>query len=181
MWVYQPLHMIHFLCHGMCMQMQLKSVWTHWITVQRTYMVWVFPGSLPSVFQGEKLPAEVSYISQWGVTSLFWGPRSGELGFRLQMGPVGLLPPTDLLSGGGREKAIGSRCSVNLSCWRRGSVLVMKRGSTCYIDGVFEWVLCFLSICVWWLTDVCLKYDLGGMVAMTPKEKRAKQQWFIGL
>lgn len=49
----------------------------------------------------EELPAEVSYISLLGVTSLFLGPRSGELGLGLQMGPMGPLPPTDPLRGGG--------------------------------------------------------------------------------
>lgn len=49
---------------------------TLWVTVQ--FSLRVFPGSPPSVFQSEKLPAEVSYISLLGVTSLFSGARSRE-------------------------------------------------------------------------------------------------------
>lgn len=58
--------------------------------------VW-FPGSPPSVVQREKLPAEVSYISLSGVTSLFWGPWSVELELGLHMSPMGPLAPADPL------------------------------------------------------------------------------------
>lgn len=82
------------------------------------FFLCMFPGSPPSVFQSEQLPAEVSYISLLGVTSLFWGPRSGELGLWLQMGPMGPLPPTDPLRGGGGGRQ-GSywKQMLGLSCW----------------------------------------------------------------
>lgn len=113
------------------------------------FFLGVFPGSPLAVFQREKLPAEISYISPLGVTSLFWGPRSGELGLGLQMGPMGPLPPTDPLRGGVRVEAgklLEADAHLVSPARRHGPVLVMKPASSCNI--VFACVSCmgFLSI-----------------------------------
>lgn len=105
---------------------------TLWITVQ--FLLRVFPESPPSVCQSERLPAEVSYINLLGVTSLFWGPRSRELGLGLHVMMSPLAPRLPLRRR--RKRRTGDAGQLLEADAHRVSpaarhklVLVMKQGS----------------------------------------------------
>lgn len=123
----------------------------------------VFPGSPPSVFQSEKLLEEVSYISLLGVASLFWGPQFRELGLRLQLGLMDHCLPQV------QPPPLHWKQMLNDSpAGRHGSVLAMKWGSTCSMDGPYAFV--YQCLLISW----CGNLFRVGSVAMTSKRKTCK-------